>query len=108
MAKKPQVAVEPRPDGRWAVRTDGMMRADSLHDRKNEAIRRGRELAESRQTELVIKVKNGQIADRDSYTRAPIEAKVTVGFRKAGSANTDIIQSKAIVFATALKKLANR
>ena len=27
MARKPQVAVEPRPDGRWAVQTDGTSRA---------------------------------------------------------------------------------
>jgi hypothetical protein len=29
MARKPQVSVEPRPDGRWAVQTDGTQRADS-------------------------------------------------------------------------------
>ena len=41
MARKPQVAVEPRPDGRWAVQTNGTQRADSLHDRKSDAVKRG-------------------------------------------------------------------
>ena len=50
MARKPQVAVEPRSDGRWAVQTDGTARADSLHDRKTEAVARGRELAENKKT----------------------------------------------------------
>ena len=35
MPIKPQVTVEPRPDGRWAVQTDTAQRADSLHDRNN-------------------------------------------------------------------------
>ena len=59
MARKPQVAVEPRPDGRWAVQTDGTQRADSLHDRKSDAVKRGRELAGTKQTELVIKDERG-------------------------------------------------
>src|SRR5688500_16419030 len=42
MFRKPQVAVEPRPDGRWAVQTDGTQRADSLHDRKSDAVTRAR------------------------------------------------------------------
>ena len=33
MPRKPQVAVEPRADGRWAVQTNGTQRADSLHAR---------------------------------------------------------------------------
>ena len=71
MPRKPQVAVEPRPDGRWAVQTDGTMRADSLHDRKSDAVQRGRELAESKQTELVIKNERGRIEGKDSHGRDP-------------------------------------
>ena len=66
-----QVSVEPRPDGRWAVQSDGTMRADSLHDRKNEAIRRGRELAGNKQAELVIKNAAGRIEQKDSYGNDP-------------------------------------
>jgi hypothetical protein len=66
MARKPQVSVEPRPDGRWAVQTDGTQRADSLHARKSDATARGRELAENKQTELVIKNESARIVGKDS------------------------------------------
>jgi len=63
MPRKPQVSVEPRDGGRrWAVQTDGTQRADSLHDRKSDAIARARELAGNKQTELVIKDATGRIA----------------------------------------------
>jgi len=44
MARKQQFAVEPRPGARWTAQTDGTSRADSLHDRKSEAVVRAREL----------------------------------------------------------------
>ena len=47
------------------------MRADSLHARKPEAVRRGRELAENKQTELVIKDEKGRIAAKDSHGNDP-------------------------------------
>ena len=75
MARKPQVAVEPRPDGRWAVQTNGTQRADSLHDRKSDAIKRGRELARTKQTELVIKNEGGKIIGKDSYGNDPRRTK---------------------------------
>lgn len=71
MARKPQVAVEPRSDGRWAVQTDGTKRADSLHDRKADAVSRARELAENKKTELVIKNADGRIAQKDSHGNDP-------------------------------------
>ena len=71
MPRNPQVAVEPRPDGRWAVQTDGTSRADSLHDRKTDAVRRGRELAENKQTELVIKGADGRIEQKNSHGNDP-------------------------------------
>ena len=52
MARKPQASVEPREGGRrWAVQTDGTKRADSLHDRKSDAIARARELAGNKKTD---------------------------------------------------------
>ena len=75
MARKPQVAVEPRADGRWAVQTDGTQRADSLHDRKSDAVKRGRELAENKQTELVIKDERGRIVGNDSHGSDPRRIK---------------------------------
>jgi len=75
MARKPQVAIEPRPDGRWAVQTNGTRRADSLHDRKRDAVRRGRELAENKRTELVTKNETGRIAAKDSHGSDPRKIK---------------------------------
>jgi len=75
MARKPQVAIEPRPDGRWAVQTNGTRRADSLHVRKSDAVKRGRELAENKQTELVIKNETGRIAAKDSHGSDPRKIK---------------------------------
>ena len=71
MPIRPQVTVEPRPDGRWAVQTDTAQRADSLHDRKSEAVRRGRELAQNKQTELVIKGADGRVTGKDSHGADP-------------------------------------
>ena len=75
MARKPQVAVEPRPDGRWAVQTNGTKRADSLHDRKSDAVKRARELAGNKATELVIKDESGRISGRDSRGNDPRRIK---------------------------------
>ena len=75
MPRKPQVTVEPRPDGRWAVQTDTAQRADSLHDRKSEAVKRGRDLAQSKRTELVIKGADGRIAGKDSHGADPPDIK---------------------------------
>jgi hypothetical protein len=67
MARKQHVAVEPRPDGRWAVQTNGTQRADSLHDRQADAINRARELAKNKKTELVVKDQRGRIRVKDSH-----------------------------------------
>ena len=71
MARKPQVSVEPRSDGCWAVQTDGASRADSLHESKADAVRRGRELAENKHTELIIKVGSGRVSGKDSHGNDP-------------------------------------
>jgi hypothetical protein len=75
MPRRPQVSVEPRPDGRWAVQTDKTRRADSLHDRKSDAIARGRALAGNKRTELVIKDERGRIVGKDSHGSDPRRIK---------------------------------
>jgi hypothetical protein len=75
MARRPQVAVEPRSGGGWAVQTDGTQRADSLHDRKSDAVVRGRTLAENKRTELVIKNEDGRIAGKNSHGNDPRRTK---------------------------------
>ena len=75
MSQKRGLAVEPRPYGRWAVQTEGAERATSLHQTKADAIARAREVAKHRHTELVIKNKDGTIAQRDSYGREPFPSR---------------------------------
>ena len=67
MPQKRSLAVETRPYERWAVQTAGSERATSLHETKADAIARAREVAKHRHAELVIKNKDGTIAQRDSY-----------------------------------------
>jgi hypothetical protein len=54
--------VEPREDDRWAVQRTETRRADSLHDRKTDAVARARELAEN--------VRIGQVRASDPRRRA--------------------------------------
>jgi len=75
MPQKRSLAVQPRPFGRWAVQTSGGERATSLHETKADAIARAREVAKHRHTELVIKNKDGSIAQRDSYGPDPFPSR---------------------------------
>jgi hypothetical protein len=75
MPQKRSVAVEPRPYGRWAVRIDGSERATSLHGTKADAIARAREVAMQRRTDLIIKNKDGTIAQRDRYGRDSLPSR---------------------------------
>lgn len=75
MSRTPQVSVEPRPDGRWAVQTDGTHRADSLHSRKSDAVVRGRELASHKHAELLIKTGLGRVVGKDSHGNDPRRIK---------------------------------
>ena len=71
MARKPQVSVEPRANGRWAVQTDGTQRAYRVQDRKADAIKIARSVAENKGVELVIKNEQGRIAAKDSHGNDP-------------------------------------
>ena len=71
MARKPQVSVEPRPDGRWAVQTDGTERAYRVKANKSEAMRIARSVAGNKGTELVIKNERGRIVGKDSHGNDP-------------------------------------
>jgi hypothetical protein len=60
--------VEPRNGGRtWAVQREGTVRADSLHDNKDTAIERGRELGRRYNGQLRIKGRDGRIQDSAFY-----------------------------------------
>lgn len=75
MARKPQVSVEPRPNGRWAVQTDGTERAYRVFGRKSEAVATARSVATNKGAELVIKNEQGRIAQKDSHGKDPRRIK---------------------------------
>jgi hypothetical protein len=75
MARKPQVAVEPREDGRWAVQSNGTERAYRVRDNKAEAVRIARGVAENKGAELVIKNASGRIESKDSHGNDPRRIK---------------------------------
>lgn len=69
MAKK-DYHVVPHSGG-WAVKREGAERASSLHRTQADAIESGKQLAQTKKTELVIHRPNGQIRDSDSYGNDP-------------------------------------
>jgi hypothetical protein len=69
MATDPAIAVEPRPDGRWAVQKDGTQRASKLYDRKTDAVTQARAQAQREGAELVVKDERGRIQSKDSHGR---------------------------------------
>jgi hypothetical protein len=71
MPRKNQVSVEPRPNGRWAVQTDGAQRAYRVKDKKSEAIRIARSVAGNKGVELVVKNERGRVAGKDSRGNDP-------------------------------------
>jgi hypothetical protein len=58
-------------DGRWINEVEGVERASSTHDTKDEAVRAGRDLARSKKTEHVIHNLDGKIGERHSYGNDP-------------------------------------
>ena len=65
--RKPQITVEPRPDGRWAVQKDGTKRASGLYKRQSDAEIRARAQAKREGAELIIKGGDGSVQRRDSH-----------------------------------------
>ncbi len=68
---KPNIVVEPRPDGRWARQKNGTRRAASLHDTQAAAEKAARAQAQRERAELVVKGTDGRIERRHSYGNDP-------------------------------------
>ncbi|HAD06400.1 MAG TPA: hypothetical protein DCE76_04500 [Anaerolineaceae bacterium] len=69
MAKK-NVHVVPK-GNQWAVKKEGNQRATSIHNRKQDAEKRGRQEAEKEGSELIIHKKDGTIQDKESHGNDP-------------------------------------
>jgi hypothetical protein len=72
---KPDIVVEPRPDGRWARQKNGSRRAASIHDTQAAAEKAARAQAKRERAELVVKGRDGKIERRDSYGNDPRPSK---------------------------------
>lgn len=60
------------PNGsKWSVRKAGASKASGTFDTQNEAIARGRAVAQSQKTELFIHGRDGRIRERNSYGNDP-------------------------------------
>ena len=72
MSKRKVVHVVPASGGNWAVKRERTNRASSIHDRKDEAIERGRELAKGAPLgQLKIHKKDGTIQTEHTYGKDP-------------------------------------
>ncbi|MDQ1425404.1 MAG: hypothetical protein QOD72_2902 [Acidimicrobiaceae bacterium] len=68
---RPEIVVEPRPDGRWARQKNGTTRAASLHNTQAAAEEAARAQAKREHTELVVKGRDGRIQRRNSFGNDP-------------------------------------
>ncbi|WP_229403204.1 DUF2188 domain-containing protein [Micromonospora okii] len=57
-------------DGQWKNRPEGNQQASSTHATKDEAQDRGREMAQDRGVEHVIKKQDGTIGEKNTYPRS--------------------------------------
>jgi hypothetical protein len=72
---KPNIVVEPRPDGSWARQKNGSRRAASIHDTQAAAEKAARAQAKRERADLVVKGRDGKIQRRDSYGNDPRRTK---------------------------------
>lgn len=67
--------VVPASGGGWNVKRGGSNRSSGHYDTKTEAIKAGREISKSQQTELVIHGLDGRIQSADSHGNDPFPPK---------------------------------
>jgi hypothetical protein len=59
----------------WAVRGAGNSRVTSTHSNQGKAVNAARDIAQRRNSEVVIHRPNGQIRDKDSFGKDPMPPK---------------------------------
>ncbi|MEM9686278.1 MAG: DUF2188 domain-containing protein [Bacteroidota bacterium] len=75
MAKRSNHVVPSKKRGGWVVRKSGSTKASKSFDRKEDAVKFGRDLSRKEKTELYIHKKDGRIQDRSSYGKDPFPPK---------------------------------
>ncbi len=73
MSKKNQHIVPHGND--WAVKGAGNSKATSVHSTQQDAIDRGRSIAQNQKSELLIHGENGRIREKNSYGNDPYPPK---------------------------------
>jgi hypothetical protein len=59
-------------DGKWHNRVEGGLPSDpTAHDKKEDAVRVGREMARQAKVEHIIRNRDGKIAQRNTYGNDP-------------------------------------
>jgi Uncharacterized protein conserved in bacteria (DUF2188) len=58
-------------DGQWKNKIEGSTRAANVHETKAPAVQAGRQMAEARKVEHLIRNMDGTIAQRNSYGHDP-------------------------------------
>ena len=75
MTKAPK-PLNVQPHGKkWEVSRDGADRASSIHDRKSDAVEKGREQAKNEGGSLKIKSGDGKIQEERTYHKDPVPPK---------------------------------
>jgi hypothetical protein len=72
MTKKSNHVIPSNKQGGWAVRKSGSLKVSKSFERKEEAVKYGRELSRREATELYIHKRDGRIQERNSYVKDPI------------------------------------
>lgn len=75
MLKRSNHVVPSNEKGGWAVKKSGSTKASKSFDRKEDAVKYGRELSRKEKTELYIHKRDGRIQDRNSYGKDPFPPK---------------------------------
>ncbi len=75
MEKRSNHVVPSDKRGGWAVKKYGSEDISKSFDRKEDAVKYGRELSRKESTELYIHRKDGRIQDRSSYGKDPFPPK---------------------------------
>ena len=58
-------------DEKWAVKGESNSRRTKITKTKKEAVKRARQIAKNKKSELVIHNRDGKISDKDSYGNDP-------------------------------------
>lgn len=62
-------------DGQWGVKGEGNDKMTKVFEKKEDAVKYGREIARNQESELIIHGMDGQIQSKDSYGNDPINIK---------------------------------